>query len=685
MQKEQRIAVYGISPATQEFLEQKGDKYHIVGLLDGYCQEGEIYGYSIISLEEAFRKEIEAIIIVARPSSRRIVVNRIRKVCQEQGICLYDTEGNDLLEAVRQELLEAMVSTISKKQLMEQIERAEVVSFDIFDTLITRRVLYPADVFDLMEQRLIEKYGQGFDFQRNRRLAESNISQDAAPNIYEIYEELKKYIDLPDAEWKEIRQLEWDLERQVILPREEVCELFRYAKSLHKKVYLVSDMYYTAKQLAELLEPYGIVGFEKLLVSCDYNTGKGQQLFQYLKEDAKAQVYLHIGDNPAADVEGATRNGIKGIQIQKGLDMFEAMPWATELMRYDGLSERWKLGMFIARMFNSPFAFERKRLSIHKPVDLGYLFLAPILTDFVLWIYRSIKKMRGANVLFSARDGFLLKGMFDRLLQEEPEPDQSLRAIYFLTSRISALGAGLYNAEDILKVAGKDFNGTLQQLLKTRFSLKEEEIAYIGGDSDGEGVLKYKEIILNRAMENRGGYGKYISSLELVDKETVFFDFVSSGTCQAALEKMMDCKMQGYYFIRVADDSPEKKALSITSFYDGDNDGKGIYEDYFILENILTSPMPSLQCFDAEGKPKYLDETRSKEQIEFVAQVQEGILEYFQQYLEVMQREDGEECRECSAKLFELLHKVSIDNEVFHSMVWDDSFYGRTVPMKELM
>ncbi|MBQ8040263.1 MAG: hypothetical protein IJ274_10410, partial [Lachnospiraceae bacterium] len=55
-------AIYGISPATEVFLSQLNNSDTIVGLLDGYCQEGELYGKPIISLEEAIKKGINTIV-----------------------------------------------------------------------------------------------------------------------------------------------------------------------------------------------------------------------------------------------------------------------------------------------------------------------------------------------------------------------------------------------------------------------------------------------------------------------------------------------------------------------------------------------------------------------------------------------------------------------------------------------
>ena len=695
------VAIYGLSFATEELLERIEDDYNIVGLLDGYRQSGTLYGKPIISMDQAIQSKVEAIIIVARPSSRRIIVNRIREVCKEHNIKLYDVHGNDLSEPASHGRNLSTVSGVTREEVLEQIDQSDVISFDIFDTLITRAVLYPTDVYELVEQKIVAKYGQGFGFSEKRQAAERELSRTGVPTFDDIYKELEGQIALTESELKEIQELEWQTELQVLLPRYDMCRVFRYALEQQKKVYLVSDMYYTGAQLTYLLTGLGITGYEKLLVSCDYGTTKEQGLFQVLKEEVAADRYLHIGDNYSADVKSAERNGITGVWIKSGVELFDAVYWAEDFAGGSSLVERVKQGLFIARLFNSPFALAKEELAIRSPRDLGYLLFAPILTDYCLWLYQELQnaevgrvtsELQECAILFCARDGFLMKELFDCLIKRRKAsevPRSLLKTVYFLTSRISAVGAGLFHEQDILHVAELDFNGTFEQMLATRFSLTKEEIAQekVRESYAKESVLKYKDVILDRACENRSKYLKYIEGLELGDCEIVFFDFVSSGTCQAALEKIMNRKMQGYYFIRVEDNYFEKKRLNIRPFYEKNEEGCecGIYEDYFVLENILTSPMPSLKGFDAEGNPEYLQETRSSEEINFVRQVHEGIVAYFEEYLDIMQSVDFVDSRKCSEKMLGLLHKIPIENDIFHHMVWDDSFYARTIGMKELM
>ena len=72
---------------------------------------------------------------------------------------------------------------------MEQIKKAETVSFDLFDTLVMRRVLSSDDVAELVSVRISERGITFGDFTKQRIAAEKRLSQSFAPKLLEIYEE----------------------------------------------------------------------------------------------------------------------------------------------------------------------------------------------------------------------------------------------------------------------------------------------------------------------------------------------------------------------------------------------------------------------------------------------------------------------------------------------------------------
>ena len=50
------ICLYGLGTETERFLTDYGRELSVVGLLDGFREEGELYGCPIISLDIAIEK-----------------------------------------------------------------------------------------------------------------------------------------------------------------------------------------------------------------------------------------------------------------------------------------------------------------------------------------------------------------------------------------------------------------------------------------------------------------------------------------------------------------------------------------------------------------------------------------------------------------------------------------------------
>ena len=125
--------------------------------------------------------------------------------------------------------------------LMEEVKKHDIISFDIFDTLVMRNVYYNKDVFLLMAQKLDPVWG--IDFFAVRTEAERVLSQETYPYIEEIYAYISERYPCLKGHEQELIAQEIQLETELILPRHDVVEVFYQAQKLNKKVYIVSDMY----------------------------------------------------------------------------------------------------------------------------------------------------------------------------------------------------------------------------------------------------------------------------------------------------------------------------------------------------------------------------------------------------------------------------------------------------------
>jgi hypothetical protein len=148
------IAIYGLGTETERFIAQHGDGLSIVGLLDGFWDSGEMYGHRIISLDEAVKVGVHTIIVVARPGSCKAIAKRIGERCAKEGIKLLDVRGKNLLKKTEVAYDFEGIQAGSEKELMDEIDKADAVSFDLFDTLVVRKVFEYTDVFELVDYKL---------------------------------------------------------------------------------------------------------------------------------------------------------------------------------------------------------------------------------------------------------------------------------------------------------------------------------------------------------------------------------------------------------------------------------------------------------------------------------------------------------------------------------------------------
>lgn len=681
------IAIYGLGIETKKALAELENSYEIVGLLDSFNENGELYSKPIISFANAISKGVKLIVVVARPGSCKAISKKIGDLCKENQIALMDIRGNDLLVTNKITYNLLYFTGTTKAELVNKIHQVDAVSFDLFDTLVMRQTLYTDDVIRYLECNLREKGIWIEDFYRKRLSSEKELSKEYAPTLVDIYENvLRKSDDATKntltatklAEW------EWNTDFELLIPRKDVCDIFYEAVKCGKHVYIISDTYYNRTQIEQILQKCGITEYTDILVSSDYRTGKTQQLYSVLKDKERGQKCFHIGDDVVADIESATAWGIESCQIFSGLELFN-MVGDFGLTDDDTLLEHLRLGMFVAKIFNSPFQFEtkEKNLKVTNAYDVGYLFCSPIIIDFVFWFYQQITEQNIKNIWFCARDGYLIKKMYAYLLKLHNEKDNS---IYFLTSRTAAIRAGVQNERDIEYVEEMKFSGTLEENLKKRFGIESGTVGKCDICSEKSGLLKYEKIILNNAVVARENYKKYIENLDIQNGDIAFFDFVAKGTSQLYMQKLVPNHMKGLYFLQLEVENMADKGLDIVSFYsDKEKDTSAIFDNYYILETLLTAPHSSVHGFNEKGEPILATETRSEENINCFQRAQEGILDYFRLYLKLCPGTVQKVNKKLDEKFLKLLHKIKIIDKTFTNLVVEDPFFNRMTNITDIL
>ncbi len=619
-----KIAIYGLGTETEKELPCLRGLFDVVGLLDGYLTEGEMYGLPIMTLERARQEKVRLIVVVARPGSCKAIRKKIGAFCEKYGIALMDVRGKDLLCAENGKFVFANISGESSEQLMNMAEEAEIVGFGLYDVLVMQKVLESSDLQELALS--VEK------------------------------------------------KLEWDLRLACTIPRRKVVSIFDKLINLGKKIYIVDDSSLGKEQVQQILSACGIFGYKKIFCLGDCEGESQEELFNRYKESVKAASYLYVGVDGSPSLEIARSLGMEVVGLYSANQLFETLDYMGLDMYVKTIADRVKLGFFVSEIFNDPFCFENgKKVCVDNSYTLGELFFAPMITDFVLWMDDLLKQNDIEDVCFCARDGYLIRRMYRCL-------DRKVNSVYFLTSRIAAIRAGVRTEEDIRYVERMKYFGSEEDSLRVRFGIEPLEL------SKAQGVLGYQEVILDRAQEQSRNLKKYIQELDFSAGDIAMFDFVAKGTTQMYLQRLVPNHMKGFYFLQLEPDFMSDKGLDIEPFYTEDEKNQSaIFDRYYILETILTAPHPSVLGFDREGKPIYARETRSERDIQCFGRAQDGILNYFKEYISLVPESLRVENKKLDEFFLSLIDKIEITDSDFLALIVEDPFFNRMTDIKDVL
>lgn len=227
---------------------------------------------------------------------------RLLQICTRHG-CTTDTCRERFADYKGKVLFDAA-------SVVEKLCEYDVISFDVFDTLLKRFVRHPADVFRRIEKTMDIPGFAGLRVEAEKAARQYKFRQ---CGVFEItIEEIYQMMDLYAGYTGVSAEQEIEMEMCCCYADPVMQKIVRSLHREGKKVIAVSDMYLHKKQILELLFHCGYTDIRDLYVSCDYGVSKSDgKLFPLVKQEiGKKRKIVHIGDNFYADV-----------YRQKGLDM----------------------------------------------------------------------------------------------------------------------------------------------------------------------------------------------------------------------------------------------------------------------------------------------------------------------------------------------------------------------------
>jgi FMN phosphatase YigB (HAD superfamily) len=296
-------------------------------------------------------------------------------------------------------------------------QTAEIVSFDVFDTLLVRFFGDPADLFKALAERVAP--ASSADFARGRVAAEQRARTAAAARgerevtLASIYRELKQAWaarGLAQAlDFEQAAREEMDLELRCARADLQVVAAFQALVAAGRRIVLVSDMYLPAECVERMLARCGIAGFERLYLSSEIMVAKADgSVWPYLRAVsglAPDAGIVHLGDNPQSD--GETAHGF-------GVIPFLLVP-PGERRVASRLARR---GHWLADSFASLLRQELVARHGESGLDpywlaIAYLVVAPAALGMAGHVRRVAQAHGTDHVFFLARDGLIFQTAYE--------------------------------------------------------------------------------------------------------------------------------------------------------------------------------------------------------------------------------------------------------------------------------
>lgn len=422
-----------------------------------------------------------------------------------------------------------------------------LVSLDVFDTAIFRKVFRPTDIFNIIEDTVKRS------FKEQRILAQDKARRISIfYNIMDIYEYLPSYFSIKEEIKAEIYN----------------CYANPYILDLYNKqeadYVFISDMYLPSLVIKEMLERCGYRN-PRVFVSCEMKGCKGDgKLFKRVEEVLGRKIAKHIGDNYYADIVGAQKVGIPKVEFV-GPAIYKKEVITPELRSV-------KLRKLLIDEELSDACAEEK---------IGYQF-ASLALSFVKSVIDEATEEQ--TIFFNARDGFILYVIARWMLKTKKRikycrfsrkscfiPALNInKSIDAVENRLildflrGQRGVTIKELVDTFKVVSKDYSEVLNKYQieeSSSLNLNPKRIQIM------EEVLKRIQTdIYKVSYKRRKQFINYLETLGIKNGD-IFVDFGYNGSMQAMIKRIGKIDLKGKYMVSF-NNSQDYKGIPIhkTSF-----------------------------------------------------------------------------------------------------------------------
>ncbi|MDE7313202.1 MAG: hypothetical protein K2N87_16530 [Eubacterium sp.] len=523
-----------------------------------------------------------------------------------------------------------------KKQLKHKIRQAQIVSFDLYGTLIFRTLRQPQDIFAWMECAA-GMPGLGRERERIQVRAARFYRKTYGvphPTLCEIY----RYWAQQGVSggrntagfYRKLEAWERKLEEELCIPNQAMQEMLAYARQQKKRVIFTTDMYLEKPELERILKRCSLVQYDAIYASSELKKTKYDgTLYDGLlkKENVSPGSILHIGDDRLADVAMAAKKKLCVFWYRDSqADLAESL--------FADLAKRRCKGAYAPAKAAMDFWYL-----------LGYQVGGPLYMGLCNWLVRTAPKSsiyalsrdgyniarllplfgkRSTRYLLSSRNAWLLPHM-TKLGRQELE----LLPPYSCGQTIrEALGcAGLLELpEQEFQKAG--FGG-YEDVLQSRRDIARMKQVYRNN----------KRTVLQICARERRYMEQYLCSQGADGKELCFFDSGWHGTSQYLMEHCLQAmrKKCSVHFCYAGMDAASGRHLlrdgsysAYLNLYLGKKEARRLLSSSAVLELFFSQDAPPLKRYGKDA-PVFDSYAGRKE----IRAVNQGLFDYVRRNLRV--------------------------------------------------
>lgn len=630
--KSHKIFLYGTGIRTKQILENVD--YNFIALMDKNPNNinSNFYGLKVVDYQEAIDRA-DIIIIASANVYFQTIFSRIEFLKKEYNIPIYFCDGTEALSySTTDDIKNNQYWDKTLDSLKKEIDKNEVISFDIFDTLVTRKTTEPMDLFHIIERRL----NLGSEFVKKRLEVEQNLRNTAS--LKKIYNQLPK-------KFAHGYEVEKELEMQLCIARKDVVDAFNYAIKQGKELYLITDIYHDKNFVVSLLEQCGIYGYKDIFISCELGKRKSDNtLWEHYKEIIKAKKALHVGDNKTSDIKNAANIGINTYHILSPYEMLKNSTMRDIVPKICTLDEAILTGNIVSKIFNSPFSLSNSKgiPKLTNLKDIGYLFFAPILFHYVIWILQKNIQNRTDTICFVARDGYFLEKLYNlsiKILETKNTP----KVEYLMISRGLVSMMSIESEQDIKELLQIKFHGQLNDYFTIRFGIDVNSTEVVNIPLDLEKLRAIidlnKEKITQNSKNQRELYLSYLDSIFNRNEEVTIVDPSYNGTIQHFLSKLLNKELKGYYCTaNLSKSNHYFKNNNMYALFQSESDKTAKNSNVrkntlFFEDGILVAPEGTCKKINEDMSFEFFDKGYTQNNFKDKELIYEGIVDFFKDSL----------------------------------------------------